>query len=77
MIKLFSILLQLCQNRCCQSSNRERKAIDIEREVDDMKIAEYMEDHIGEEFEGIVCSITNFGMFVEFDNTIEGLVRVE
>ena len=59
-----------------QSSNREREAIDIEREVDDMKIAEYMEKHIGEEFEGIISSITNFGFFVELDNTIDGLVHV-
>lgn len=59
-----------------QSSNREREAIDIEREVDDMKIAEYMEKHIGEEFDGIISSVTNFGFFVELDNTIDGLVHV-
>lgn len=59
-----------------QSSSREREAIDIEREVDDMKIAEYMEKHIGEEFEGIISSVTNFGFFVELDNTIDGLVHV-
>lgn len=59
-----------------QSSNREREAIEIEREVNDMKIAEYMEKHIGEEFEGIISSITNFGFFVELDNTIDGLVHV-
>lgn len=59
-----------------QSSNRERVAIDIEREVDDMKIAEYMEKHIGEEFEGIINSVTSFGFFVELDNTIDGLVHV-
>ena len=53
------------QNVADQASSLERKAIDIEREVDDMKMAEYMEDHIGETFEGIVSSITNFGMFVE------------
>ena len=59
-----------------QASYREREAIDIEREVDDMKMAEYMEKHIGEEFEGIISSITNFGFFVELDNTIDGLVHV-
>lgn len=59
-----------------QVSSREREAIDIEREVDDMKIAEYMEKHIGEEFEGIISSVTNFGFFVELDNTIDGLVHV-
>lgn len=65
------------QNVADQASSLERKAIDIEREVDDMKMAEYMEDHIGETFEGIVSSITNFGMFVELPNTIEGLIRME
>ena len=56
------------------SSSRERASIDCEREVDDMKMAEYMEGHIGEEFEGMISSVTNFGMFVELDNLIEGLV---
>lgn len=59
-----------------QTSYREREAIDIEREVDDMKMAEYMEKHLGEEFEGTITSITNFGFFVELDNTIDGLVHV-
>lgn len=59
-----------------QSSIREREAISIEREVDDMKMAEYMEDKIGQVFEGVISSVTNFGFFVELDNTIEGLVRI-
>lgn len=59
-----------------QTSAREREAITIEREVDDMKIAEYMEKHLGEEFEGIISSVTNFGFFVELDNTVDGLVHV-
>lgn len=67
----------IMQNVADQSSSLERKAIDIEREVDDMKMAEYMEEHIGERFEGIISSITNFGMFVELPNTIEGLIRNE
>ena len=56
------------------TSLKEREAIDCEREVEDMKMAEYMEDHIGEEFEGMISSVTSFGMFVELDNLIEGLV---
>ena len=56
------------------SSARERASVDCEREVEDMKMAEYMEGHIGEEFEGMISSVTNFGMFVELDNLIEGLV---
>ena len=59
-----------------QSSNRERDAVDIEREVMDMKMAEYMEKHIGEEFEGMISSVTQFGFFVELPNTIDGLVHV-
>ncbi len=59
-----------------QSSDTERIATEAEREVDDLKKAEYMADRIGEEFEGIVSSVTNFGMFVELPNTIEGLVHI-
>ena len=67
----------IMQDVADKASALERKAIDIEREVDDMKMAEYMEDHIGEVYEGIISSVTNFGMFVELPNTIEGLVRME
>lgn len=56
------------------SSSRERASVDCEREVDDMKMAEYMEGHIGEEFEGMISSVTSFGMFVELDNLVEGLI---
>lgn len=58
------------------SSDRERASVDCEREVEDMKMAEYMESHIGEEFDGIISSVTSFGMFVELDNLIEGLVSL-
>lgn len=56
------------------SSDRERASVDCEREVEDMKMAEYMENHIGEEFDGMISSVTSFGMFVELDNLVEGLV---
>jgi len=59
-----------------QSSERERLAVDAERETDALKKAEYMVDKIGEEFEGIISSVTSFGMFIELENTIEGLVRL-
>ncbi|NLZ49038.1 MAG: ribonuclease R [Clostridiales bacterium] len=59
-----------------QSSEMERIAQDAEREVDDLKKAEYMLDRIGEEFEGIISSVTSFGFFVELPNTIEGLVHI-
>lgn len=59
-----------------QSSETENIATEAEREVDDLKKAEYMLDRIGEEFEGIVSSVTSFGMFVELSNTIEGLIHI-
>lgn len=59
-----------------QSSDMERLAQDAEREVDDLKKAEYMSERIGEEYDGIISSVTNFGMFVELPNTIEGLVHI-
>ncbi len=58
------------------SSSKERSSIECEREVEDMKMAEYMESHIGEEFGGMISSVTNFGMFVELENLIEGLVPI-
>ncbi|HLQ74079.1 MAG TPA: ribonuclease R [Bacillota bacterium] len=58
------------------SSIKERAAIEAEREVDDLKKAEYMADKIGEQYEGMISSVTNFGMFVELENTVEGLIHV-
>lgn len=59
------------------SSEREVAAVDAERDVLDMKMAEYMEGHIGEEYDGIINTITNFGFFVELPNLVEGLVHVQ
>ncbi|MDP4177933.1 MAG: ribonuclease R [Bacillota bacterium] len=59
-----------------QSSETERTAQDAEREVDDLKKAEYMTERIGQEFSGIISSVTSFGFFVELPNTIEGLVHI-
>lgn len=58
------------------SSKMERRAVEAEREVDSMKKAEFMADKIGEEFEGIISSVTRFGIFIELPNTIEGLIHV-
>lgn len=58
------------------TSAKERAAVDAERETDDLKKAEYMAEKIGEEYSGVISSVTNFGMFVELDNTVEGLVHV-
>ncbi len=58
------------------TSERERTAVDAEREVNDLKKAEYMQDKIGEEYDGVISSVTNFGLFVELENTVEGLIHV-
>ena len=65
------------KDRANQSSEREKVATKVEREAEDIKKAEYMESRIGEEYEGIVSSITSFGMFVQLENTVEGLIRFE
>ncbi|WP_438435003.1 ribonuclease R [Gorillibacterium sp. sgz500922] len=59
-----------------QSSDRERLAVEAERETDALKKAEFMLDKVGEEFEGLISSVTNFGIFVELPNTVEGLIRM-
>ena len=59
------------------SSDRERIAQKAEREAEKMKKAEYMEERIGNQYDGIISSVTNFGIFVELENTIEGLIRFE
>ena len=59
------------------SSDCEKIATKAEREAEDIKKAEFMEDKIGEEFDGIISSITSFGMFVELESTVEGLIRFE
>ena len=65
------------KDRSKKSSEREKVATEVEREADKMKMAEYMEGRVGEEYEGIVSSIAQFGMFVELENTVEGLIRFE
>lgn len=59
-----------------QSSERERVAVDAERETESLKKAQFMLDKVGEEFDGIISSVTSFGLFVELDNTVEGLIRL-
>ena len=62
---------------CEHCSIREQKAQNCERDVDKMKKAEYMMDHIGEVYDGIISGVQEFGFFVELENTIEGLVKAE
>lgn len=58
------------------TSERERRAVEAERDTESLKKAQFMLDKIGEEFDGVISSVTNFGLFVELENTIEGLVHV-
>lgn len=58
------------------TSGRERRAVEAERDTDSLKKAQFMVDKVGEEYTGIISSITNFGMFIELPNTIEGLVHI-
>ncbi|WP_442956494.1 ribonuclease R [Paenibacillus sp. YIM B09110] len=58
------------------SSERERVAVDAERDTEQLKKCELMLDKVGEEFEGIISSVTSFGMFIELENTVEGLIRL-
>lgn len=69
-------LIPIVSEASKQASEMERVAVDAERELDALKKAEYMHQHIGEVFEGIISSVTNFGLFVELPNTIEGLVHI-
>ena len=69
--------IQKAEETANQSSEREKIATKVERDSEDLKKAEYMESKIGEEYEGIVSSVTQFGMFVELENTVEGLIRFE
>ena len=65
------------EERAKQSSERENIATKVERESEDIKKAEYMENRIGEEYEGIISSVTSFGIFVALENTVEGLIRFD
>ena len=59
------------------SSERERAAVECERDVDDMKMAEYMLSHIGEVYIGTIDTVTNFGLYIELPNLIEGMVKID
>ena len=75
--KRFEDLEKKAKKYAIISTEMEKLATKAEREAEDIKKAEYMEGKIGEEYKGIVSSVTNFGMFVELENTVEGLVRFE
>ena len=69
--------MKKAEERAKQSSEREKIATKVERESEDIKKAEYMESRIGQKYSGIISSVTSFGIFVELENTVEGLIRFE
>lgn len=73
-VELYS---KIAENDAKQSSDREKIATQVERDSIDIKKAEYMSNKIGEEYEGIISGVTQFGVFVELENTVEGLIRFE
>lgn len=72
-VKHYNSILSGVSDMC---SNNERRADEAERDTDKLKMTEYMSKHIGEIFEGVISGITNWGMYVELPNTIEGMVRI-
>lgn len=69
-------LINIVDNAAKHSSERERMADEIEEDIEKMKKAEYMNDRIGEEFDGIISSVTEYAVFVTLPNTIEGVIPV-
>jgi len=72
-----SELRQFVLQSSVNSSEKEVNAEKVEREVDDLYRVFYMKNHVGEDFEGTISGVTSYGLFVELDNTVEGLVRME
>ena len=75
--KEYNLLKEQAKDRSIKSSEREKIATEVEREAIKMKMAEYMESKIGEEYDAIISSITSFVVFAELENTIEGLIKFE
>ena len=75
--KQVEIYNEIAEKDARQSTEREKIATQVERDSIDIKKAEFMSKKIGEQYEGIISGVTQFGVFVELDNTVEGLVRFE
>ena len=74
--KRIALYEKILPDTAAWSSARERLAEEAERETDKMKKVEFMERHIGEEFDGVISGVTGYGFYVELPNTVEGMVRV-
>ena len=75
--KKVELYIKIAEDDAKKSSDREKIATQVERDSIDIKKAEYMSNKIGEEYEGIISGVTQFGVFVELENTVEGLIRFE
>lgn len=75
--KGFKHFRKAAENAAELSSIAERKAVEAEREVEKLKKAEYMTYHIGEIYDGVISGITHFGIYVQLNNTVEGLIRID
>lgn len=76
-VKRIRSLRKKTENAAAISSETERQALELEREVEKLKKAEYMTYHVGEIHDGIISGVASFGFFVEIENTVEGMVRVD
>lgn len=76
-VKLTKHFKKRAQEAADLSSAAERQAIDVERQVEKLKKAEYMSGYIDRVFDGIISGATGFGIYVQLENTVEGLVRIE
>lgn len=75
-VKIMQKDIEWIEDAAIHTSKRERNAVEAERDVDDMKKCEYMEKYIGSKFDGVISSVTKFGLFIELENTVEGLVHI-
>ncbi len=73
----FLALKEKMQEFAEHSSQMERLAIEAERATTELKLCEYMQEHVGEEYDGIISGVTNFGIFVQLPNGVEGMIRLE
>ena len=70
-------LTEFCEQASLQSTDREQAAAEAERDIEKLYMAEYMSGYIGHSFDGYISSITSFGVYVQLDNMVEGMVRLD
>lgn len=75
--QIIDLYKDFCEKTALNCSLLEKKSMEAERDIDSLYKAHYMKDYVGKEFDGIVSGVTSFGVFVELENTVEGIVRLE